>query len=70
MGFFGPMGPAGFRRRGRRRGLVVGAAAGAAVASRRNATNNAQQGAPQEGAQTQEADNSQQPTNAVPTPQA
>lgn len=26
MGVLGPMGPAGFRRRGRRRGLVVGAA--------------------------------------------
>jgi hypothetical protein len=32
----GPMGPAGFRRRGRRRGLVVGAAVGAAAANRRN----------------------------------
>ncbi|HUD11212.1 MAG TPA: hypothetical protein VMS08_02275 [Candidatus Saccharimonadia bacterium] len=32
MGFYGPLGPGGFRRRGRRRGLVVGAAAGAAVA--------------------------------------
>lgn len=31
MGFYGPAGPGGFRRRGRRRGLIVGAAAGAAV---------------------------------------
>ena len=38
MGFYGPAGPGGFRRRGRRRGLVVGAAAGAAVA--RHASNN------------------------------
>ncbi len=30
----GPMGPAGFRRRGRRRGLVVGMAAGAAMANK------------------------------------
>jgi len=28
----GPLGPGGFRRRGRRRGLVVGAAVGAGVA--------------------------------------
>ena len=33
----GPMGPAGFRRRGRRRGLIVGAAVGAAAAKRSNA---------------------------------
>jgi hypothetical protein len=32
----GPLGPAGFRRRGRRRGLVVGMAAGAAIANRNN----------------------------------
>ena len=32
----GPMGPAGFRRRGRRRGLAVGMAAGAAMSNRGN----------------------------------
>ncbi len=32
MGLYGPLGPGGFRRRGRRRGLIVGAAAGATVA--------------------------------------
>jgi len=32
----GPMGPAGFRRRGRRRGLIVGAAVGAAAANHAN----------------------------------
>jgi hypothetical protein len=47
----GPMGPGGFRRRGRRRGLVVGAAVGAAAA-RRNADNNQ----PQDNAQTNTAD--------------
>lgn len=36
MGVLGPMGPAGFRRRGRRRGLVVGAAVGAAAARHAN----------------------------------
>ncbi len=35
MGFYGPMGPAGFRRRGRRRGLVIGTTAGSSIASRR-----------------------------------
>ena len=34
MGLFGPLGPAGFRRRGRRRGLMVGAAIGASAANR------------------------------------
>jgi hypothetical protein len=42
----GPMGPAGFRRRGRRRGLIVGAAVGSAAA-RRNANNDQQQDAVQ-----------------------
>jgi predicted Zn-dependent peptidase len=37
MGLLGPMGPGGFRRRGRRRGLVVGAAVGAVAANRNNA---------------------------------
>ena len=32
----GPLGPGGFRRRGRRRGLVVGAAVGSAAARRNN----------------------------------
>lgn len=32
----GPLGPGGFRRRGRRRGLVVGAAVGAAAAHHGN----------------------------------
>jgi len=36
MGLYGPMGPGGFRRRGRRRGLVVGAAVGAAAARHSN----------------------------------
>jgi hypothetical protein len=36
MGLLGPMGPGGFRRRGRRRGLVVGAAVGSAAARRSN----------------------------------
>lgn len=36
MPLLGPMGPGGFRRRGRRRGLVVGAAVGAAAARRNN----------------------------------
>lgn len=36
MGLLGPMGPGGFRRRGRRRGLIIGAAVGATVANRRN----------------------------------
>jgi hypothetical protein len=31
----GPLGPGGFRRRGRRRGLIVGAAVGASVAKSR-----------------------------------
>ena len=35
MGFYGPLGPGGFRRRGRRRGLIIGAAAGSSIASRR-----------------------------------
>lgn len=37
MGFYGPMGPGGFRRRGRRRGMAVGMAAGATMANRHNA---------------------------------
>jgi hypothetical protein len=32
MGFYGPLGPGGFRRRGRRRGFIVGTMAGAAMA--------------------------------------
>lgn len=32
----GPLGPGGFRRRGRRRGLMVGAAVGAAAARNSN----------------------------------
>lgn len=47
----GPMGPAGFRRRGRRRGLVVGAAVGAAAARRNNDNNQ-----PDENAQAASAD--------------
>lgn len=46
MGIYGPLGPGGFRRRGRRRGLVVGAAVGAAATSRK------QQRAPEESEDT------------------
>lgn len=35
MGFYGPMGPAGFRRRGRKPGMAAGMVAGASIASRR-----------------------------------
>lgn len=35
MAFYGPMGPEGFRRRGRRRGVAAGMLAGASIASRR-----------------------------------
>lgn len=54
MPLVGPMGPAGFRRRGRRRGLVVGMAAGAAM-GRASANNNA---AAQEPAAPAPVDNS------------
>jgi len=48
MGVLGPMGPGGFRRRGRRRGLVVGAAVGAAAgrASAKNSQNQPQEPTP------------------------
>ena len=53
MGFYGPMGPGGFRRRGRRRGLVVGMAAGAAMA-RRGEKSQAAEDASQQPAEPQE----------------
>ncbi|TLG71217.1 SHOCT domain-containing protein [Culicoidibacter larvae] len=43
MGYFGPLGPAGFRRRGRRRGLAVGLMVGSAMGRGEQANAAAQQ---------------------------
>lgn len=51
MGYFGPLGPAGFRRRGRRRGLAVGLLAGSAMGAARGAAQ-ANAAAQQQGGQT------------------